>query len=228
MSMAINIINKIKALFIKHESVEGLSTEELASNHQFDRYLHNPDLTHIGYGNVQDSSYPLAFVDTNNCIGCDLTNGDIYTIQTSDDFEYVLVAVNNQAVISAYDTTTGIKTRVGAAGYHYVSDDKGLYLDNLVVCLEYRRRHIATQILKSIINVESEYLEHHNIFVHASASPSLEHTPNQIELEHFYESNGYTLVHSEGDLFLRDITIKPVVSENLLRIVHESMNNHME
>lgn len=225
MSIVLDIVNRIKSFF-KHERVEGLSTEEVVSNHQFDRYLQNPDLTHIGYGNVQDYSYPLAFGNTNNYIGCDLSKGYIYTILTSDDFEYVLVAVNNQAVISAYDTTTGIKTRVGAAGYHYVSDDKGLYLDNLVVCLEYRRRHIATQILKSIINVESEYLEHHNIFVHASASPSLEHTPNQIELEHLYESNGYTLVHSEDDLFFKDIEIKPEVSEILLKTVHGYMNKN--
>lgn len=184
-----------------------------------DKYSHNDRLSYIG--GYDGQSYPLMFSNPSFHLGAyDLSDGELYHVQTIDNIEYVFIANNKQGVISAYDISGTIKRRVGAAGYHYIQGDRGLYLDSCFVCFEYRLKHICTNILTSLIYAEKEYLESHNIFVHACAEVSSENALNQTQLEHLYESKGYTLVSCEDEVFYRDITIKPEVRKCLLDIIH--------
>lgn len=194
-----------------------------ANYNQFESYLYNKNLKHIGKGHIEEFSYPISFMNTYICLSLvDILNGDIFQIQTINNIEYILVAIQGQGVISAYDTKGVTKTRVGAAGYHYISDDRGLYLDDLIVCPEYRLNHIGSQILRTLVYAEYEYLKNHNIFVHAVATTFSENALNQSQLEHLYETNGYCLVDCEDEVYFKNDFKNSIENKNLKELVHEA------
>lgn len=187
------------------------------------RYLRNHNLIHIGKMKNNAVIYPLVFYDSPiTFMKYDIDDGDVFQIQTINNIEYILMVNQNGGVISAYDTKGGVKMRVGAAKYHFVSEDKGLYLDRIDVREEYRLNHIGTYILKSLIYAEYKYLKKHNIFVHASAEVSSRNALNQEELENFYITNGLCLVNSKYEIFTRDDFISAGDNKYLQAIVREA------
>lgn len=180
-------------------------------------------LTYLG--KLTESAYPLDFLDTRISFrtydysgSYDLELVRLYRIIIIDNIEYIMFVTPSRGVISAYATVDNELVRVGAAAVEYCSDKKGLYIDSLVVCPEYRQKGIGTNLIHALIISEKNYLKSHSIFAYAHADTKLEKALNQDQLEHFYENNGVCIAKQTPC----ETVVPEKVTERLQQIIHSS------